>query len=237
MKTICKGCGRRFEPSKNRSKRLPPQIFCKLECYRENRHRFVEKKGFVRKCDACGNKFYVARYRKDTAKYCSVKCSGASLELPHVVEARLEALRRRVPDSKLSPRMRKAKDGFFDQRVSARHRGIDWELTFKQWWKIWKDSGKWEQRGRGHGKYQMARFGDEGPYSVDNVRIITSDANLAERASMAGEDNAFSKLREKDVHTIRALAGKMPYTQIAARFGINYYHARDIIKRRCWTHI
>lgn len=63
------------------------------------------------------------------------------------------------------------------QMKNAKHnRKIDWQLTFPQWWQVWQESGKWEQRGRGKG-YGMARYFDAGPYSVDNVHIITGVEN------------------------------------------------------------
>lgn len=66
---------------------------------------------------------------------------------------------------------------FRQQWVGAKRRGIPWQITFTQWWKIWTDSGKWEQRGRGS-KFVMARFGDVGPYAVGNVEIITGAQNV-----------------------------------------------------------
>lgn len=66
---------------------------------------------------------------------------------------------------------------FVNQRNNARQRGIAWEFTLAQWWKMWLDSGKWEERGRGRG-YCMCRFGDEGPYSADNCYIATGVENI-----------------------------------------------------------
>lgn len=65
---------------------------------------------------------------------------------------------------------------FVTQRTNARVRGIDWNLTLLQWWTIWQESGKWDQRGRGHG-YMMCRFGDVGPYEAGNVYIATGVHN------------------------------------------------------------
>lgn len=62
----------------------------------------------------------------------------------------------------------------------AKVRGIEWQLTFEEWWDIWEQSGKYEQRGRGAGKYCMSRIGDVGPYSVNNVVIKTIDDNNRE---------------------------------------------------------
>jgi hypothetical protein len=70
--------------------------------------------------------------------------------------------------------------GRYDQhRVHAKRRGITFDLTFDEWWSIWQESGKWEERGRGG--YQMCRLGDQGPYAIGNVRIDTQRNNLQER--------------------------------------------------------
>lgn len=63
------------------------------------------------------------------------------------------------------------------QRANAHTRRIEWRLTFLQWWDIWQRSGHWEDRGRGHA-YAMCRYGDKGPYSVNNVYIATNAANI-----------------------------------------------------------
>jgi len=66
------------------------------------------------------------------------------------------------------------------QRRSAMLRKIPWEISLWDWWMVWNASGKWEQRGRGRG-YMMCRFGDRGPYSLDNVYIATGSHNAAVR--------------------------------------------------------
>lgn len=64
---------------------------------------------------------------------------------------------------------------FLQQKNNAQTRGISFTLTFTEWWKIWFDSGLWQNRGiRG---YVMARFGDTGSYCVGNVHLITSADN------------------------------------------------------------
>lgn len=71
---------------------------------------------------------------------------------------------------------------FYLQRYRAGQRGIEWKLTFDEWWAIWTASGKWEQRGIYDGQFCMARHGDIGPYAVGNVEIITGNANVAARS-------------------------------------------------------
>lgn len=62
---------------------------------------------------------------------------------------------------------------FRNQRNNALGRGIPWELTLWDWWRIWQQSGKWEKRGRHADDYVMCRFKDEGSYSIGNVYIAT----------------------------------------------------------------
>lgn len=85
---------------------------------------------------------------------------------------------------------------FRSQKKNAQsNRGIKWEMTFPEWCEIWEESGMEHMRGRGKGKYCMARIADTGPYTVGNVEIITNDQNAsdsylvtsaAERSSLRG---------------------------------------------------
>lgn len=67
-----------------------------------------------------------------------------------------------------------------DHKSKAKHRGIDFTLTFDEWWDIWQKSGKWNQRGMFKGSYVMSRNNDKGPYSVDNVKIQSVGENNQE---------------------------------------------------------
>lgn len=66
---------------------------------------------------------------------------------------------------------------FCRQRENARIRKIQWGLTFKNWWRIWRESGKWHLRGRGQGKYVMARWDNTDGYCEGNVLITPSVSN------------------------------------------------------------
>lgn len=67
---------------------------------------------------------------------------------------------------------------YFEQKNFAKQRGIKWSITLPQWWNIWQESGKYALRGRERDKYVMSRYGDEGPYSPDNVYITTQSENI-----------------------------------------------------------
>lgn len=86
-------------------------------------------------------------------------------------------------------------DRFRTQRARAKTRGIRWEFTFADWWGVWARSGKWRKRGNGLGFYVMARYRDQGPYSVENVCILPSDDNTREGM---------------DVHWDAVIAGERP---------------------------
>ena len=66
---------------------------------------------------------------------------------------------------------------FNSQRSAANSRGVKWKLNLKQWWDIWQQSGKWDQRGRGKNRYCMGRIADQGAYAIGNVKIITTEQN------------------------------------------------------------
>jgi len=66
---------------------------------------------------------------------------------------------------------------FIQQRNNAKKRGIEWALTFPEWWNVWQDSGFYEKRGRGFG-YVMARLGDTGGYEAKNVMICSQSQNM-----------------------------------------------------------
>ena len=75
------------------------------------------------------------------------------------------------------------KKGYINHKSHAKRRGIPFLLTFEEWWAVWEQSGKWEQRGFRKGQYVMARFADQGAYEVGNVRICTVSENALERAA------------------------------------------------------
>lgn len=74
------------------------------------------------------------------------------------------------------------------QKRKAAQRGIGWEFTFEDWWKMWEDSGKWENRGVKQGQYCMSRFGDTGPYSPSNCEIRHAPDNNLESYIRCGTD-------------------------------------------------
>ena len=74
-----------------------------------------------------------------------------------------------------------AKRKWWDQRQSARRRGIEFDFSFESWLQFWLDSGHWYQRGiKSADSYVMSRFNDTGPYRLDNVVIKSNRDNVLE---------------------------------------------------------
>jgi len=79
-----------------------------------------------------------------------------------------------------------AKLRWHQQKAQAKNRldkngdKILWKLSLEEWCNIWQESGKWEQRGVGSGKYCMSRIDDIGNYEVGNVLIQTNNNNIIE---------------------------------------------------------
>lgn len=63
------------------------------------------------------------------------------------------------------------------QRTAAGKRGVAWEISFPEWIAVWAASDCWNLRGRGIGRYCMARHGDIGPYKVNNISIQLCEKN------------------------------------------------------------
>ena len=61
----------------------------------------------------------------------------------------------------------KALAAYRSQSGSAKIRGIEFQLTFKEWCDFWGDD--FERRGTGFNQLQMQRIGDLGPYAVGNI--------------------------------------------------------------------
>jgi hypothetical protein len=118
--------------------------------------------------------------------------------------------------------LKKLKTAFASQKNHARQRGIPFLLTFDEWYKFWFDSGFLHLRGRGIGKYCMARFGDKGPYALGNIKIITFCQNTV-------EGNIGKPISEKQIVAIKkANTGKKHTKEHRAKITVimkNFRHS------------
>jgi hypothetical protein len=122
-------------------------------------------------------------------------------------------------------------------KATAALRGIDFLLTFKQWFEIWESSGHMHERGRRKGEYVMARKGDRGAYALGNIKIITQDENSSEkrftlRKSARKKMSASAKRRDRSAgysndHKSAIAAGVARYWDERRKKGLPLRHARS----------
>jgi len=62
-------------------------------------------------------------------------------------------------------------------------RGIEFLFTLEEWWNWWQTDDRWQRRGRGTDKLVMARFKDQGPYSIGNTYCTTGRQNVIDYGS------------------------------------------------------
>ena len=87
-----------------------------------------------------------------------------------VMAARAYASRLMLPD----PRAK-----YTSHRARAKKRGIEFKLSFVEWWFLWKD--KYHLMGCRKNDYVMCRNLDQGAYEVGNVRIDYASSNSHEK--------------------------------------------------------
>ncbi len=75
----------------------------------------------------------------------------------------------------------------------AKHRGIDFKLTFDEWWDIWKPH--YHNRGTKVGQFVMCRKMDKGAYEVGNVTIGTVKQNAKTR-SVVIQDKKIKEIQQ-----------------------------------------
>lgn len=61
-------------------------------------------------------------------------------------------------------------------RFKANNRHAGFALSFPDWWRMWQESGHWQERGRGRG-YWMQRIDRSKPITADNVVIRSGREN------------------------------------------------------------
>jgi hypothetical protein len=77
-----------------------------------------------------------------------------------------------------------ARQRYYDQKGRAGYRGIEWRLTFEEWYQWWRDQGIDRNLPLNANSGQglcMCRFKDEGPYSLENIYCGTRSENSKER--------------------------------------------------------
>lgn len=61
--------------------------------------------------------------------------------------------------------------------VNAKQRGVEFKLTFEEWFSWWHETGHYHERGNKRGQYVMARKGDKGAYELGNIECMQAQVN------------------------------------------------------------
>ena len=77
---------------------------------------------------------------------------------------------------------------YSQHKQRAKRKGIPFELTLAEWYKIWIDSGHYHNKGTKRGQYVMSRYGDKGGYTIGNVHIQTVGQNTQEAFTINNAD-------------------------------------------------
>ena len=118
---------------------------------------------------------------------------------------------------------------FRQQKDSAKKRGIQWCLTFGQWFAMWEQSGKLSLRGRGKDHYVMSRVSDAGGYALGNVHIQLSTENNREyMVKNAGKRNEVTGVY------LMYPGSSRPWTaRLSRKFLGNFTTQQEAVSARC----
>lgn len=117
------------------------------------------------------------------------------------------------------------------QWLNAEIRDIEFLLTFEEWLKLWADSGHFEERGCRKGQYVMARFGDKGPYTVENVRIVTNSENHLEKwanPEVVGRISKLNRERSQSEDFRKATSARL----LGNKFAVGLVHSEEFRERQ-----
>lgn len=101
--------------------------------------------------------------------------------------------------------------------VRAGRRGIEFNLTFSQWWALWEPH--YAARGTNTGQMCMCRTGDKGAYEIGNVRIDTVNSNRQEATQV-------QKAR------IRSSSDTSWFCRGNGKMAMGYFKMREIMEER-----
>jgi hypothetical protein len=123
---------------------------------------------------------------------------------------------------------------FSHQRHTAKERGIEWALTYDEWLFWWEQTGHFHERGCRRGQYVMARIGDVGPYSLENILCLRIDQNsvLPVHSSHPGEAHPRARLTWEQVRAIRE--SELLYRDLATLYGVSRSMIRKIRAGSRW---
>lgn len=121
---------------------------------------------------------------------------------------------------------------FTTARYNAKRRGIPWSLSFEDWVQVWMQSGKYEQRGRRTGQFQMDREDNKQGYKAGNVRIVDGTTNRVKDSPHGWRP----KLNPERVAEMRLIYQPRRVTKpmLAARFNVSVACVKKVLDGSNW---
>jgi hypothetical protein len=96
---------------------------------------------------------------------------------------------------------------YIEHAGNAQQRKILFLFTMPQWWDFWQVENRWSLGGMGGQKLVMARFGDKGPYSPDNVYYCTHVQNVRDIDTRSGAEKRRARWAAKTPEQLVAQIG------------------------------
>ena len=132
------------------------------------------------------------------------------------------------------------KKAYWAAKSNAKQRGKEWKYTLEEWVSWWgeKLAANWlEKRGRNKSSYVMARIGDTGPYSPENVKCITNSENGYDRRinGVAARGEQKSILTEKQVKEIYFATDTLKV--LSQRYPVGMGGIQGIKIGKTWKHV
>ena len=128
---------------------------------------------------------------------------------------------------------------FTSHKNHSKCRGISFEFTFEEWIKWWENAlgTEWRiLRGKNKGKYVMARIGDVGSYSSNNVECMLHEQNCKDRrenkTAAKGENIGTSKLTKELV--LEIFASSEEWDVLSKQYAVSYSQIKRIKNKINW---
>lgn len=131
--------------------------------------------------------------------------------------------------------LRTPKGRFYQQKCTAKQRGIEFLLTFEEWWTVWEPH--WNERGGQNGdKLCMCRHGDSGAYELNNIFIATNRENNKDVNGKSGLYDSAAKINQELADEIREeLAKGFSCRELSEKYPLSRQAITDIKFNRTWV--
>lgn len=90
------------------------------------------------------------------------------------------------------------KAAFQNLRTNAKRRGKEFSITFDQFKKFCVKTDYLKKRGRSSSGFHIDRIDEQGPYSIENIQVLTNSENVKKFLEYSHKDNFARYRKEKE---------------------------------------